>query len=337
MIQRICPVCDQVMKSAHYCSNCKRRVKHPYVMDVNFYLNERHPEREAGCAYHNVESQKDTDTGKETPQAVWKQVEMPLPPATPLPSERPPYQHREPGTRQSEKERSGSRAIRAIILVAALISFLPAFSGLMLRTIRLVMEPEIEYDIDLGDYTGEENDSSYQELEESDVISRGEACNSRGHFAVDGENMKQPILGILGEVGYQVKSQDTYSYNEVFQDGETWYTTWITIVVEGYGESGYQYVELDSDTGTGKLHEISLSLDNSNRLTEVTCAILRALAQEGELPENAECITLVAEELPAALASGSDYSLLEGAIQIEGISYESSYSVYISHKIDSDL
>ena len=34
MMQRICPVCDQVMKHAHYCSACHSWVKDPMYMNV---------------------------------------------------------------------------------------------------------------------------------------------------------------------------------------------------------------------------------------------------------------------------------------------------------------
>ncbi|MDO4267659.1 MAG: hypothetical protein Q4C73_04225 [Eubacteriales bacterium] len=52
MQKRICPVCDQVMRSAHYCRNCRSWVKNPWIRDVTYYLNERHPEDETSCSYH---------------------------------------------------------------------------------------------------------------------------------------------------------------------------------------------------------------------------------------------------------------------------------------------
>ena len=40
MKQKYCPYCDQKMTSGLYCSGCKRIVWHPYVQDVDYYLNE---------------------------------------------------------------------------------------------------------------------------------------------------------------------------------------------------------------------------------------------------------------------------------------------------------
>lgn len=59
MMQRICPICDQVMKHAHYCSACHSRVKDPVYMNVTYYLNERHPKNEAHCSYHNGEPEQE--------------------------------------------------------------------------------------------------------------------------------------------------------------------------------------------------------------------------------------------------------------------------------------
>lgn len=74
MIRRVCPICDQVMTSAHYCRNCRSWVKNPWVQDVTYYLNERHPDEEAACEYHgqasvpNQARQQSADAGSSSPQ-----------------------------------------------------------------------------------------------------------------------------------------------------------------------------------------------------------------------------------------------------------------------------
>lgn len=52
MVKRICPVCDQVMERQHYCKHCRQIVKNPWVREVGYYLNERHPSNEHACSYH---------------------------------------------------------------------------------------------------------------------------------------------------------------------------------------------------------------------------------------------------------------------------------------------
>ncbi len=53
MTYQICPICDQKLTKPHYCSFCKQRIKHPLTIDVDYYLNERHPEGEHDCTYHD--------------------------------------------------------------------------------------------------------------------------------------------------------------------------------------------------------------------------------------------------------------------------------------------
>ena len=52
MKKRICPICDKTMQSAHYCSNCRSFVRNPWIRDVEYYLNERHPSAWHDCTYH---------------------------------------------------------------------------------------------------------------------------------------------------------------------------------------------------------------------------------------------------------------------------------------------
>lgn len=53
MVRRICPICDHPMKGRYYCRECRSFVKHPYTMNVDYYLNERHPAKEGDCEYHH--------------------------------------------------------------------------------------------------------------------------------------------------------------------------------------------------------------------------------------------------------------------------------------------
>ncbi len=64
MKYRICPVCDQKMKTAHYCSNCRAWVKNPWVREVDYYLNERHPSQEGDCSYHGTSGRKSGPAGQ---------------------------------------------------------------------------------------------------------------------------------------------------------------------------------------------------------------------------------------------------------------------------------
>lgn len=60
MIRRVCPICDQVMTGRHYCRVCHSWVRHPRIQDVTYYLNERHPQNETSCSYHDHDSYQDS-------------------------------------------------------------------------------------------------------------------------------------------------------------------------------------------------------------------------------------------------------------------------------------
>lgn len=62
MVQRICPICDHVMKGSHYCDVCRRFVRHPNVVNVSYSLNEPRSRMEAApvnrdpaLAFHHQE------------------------------------------------------------------------------------------------------------------------------------------------------------------------------------------------------------------------------------------------------------------------------------------
>lgn len=53
MVRRICPICEQVMKGAHYCQGCHKFIRHPHVMNINYYLNEPRTKMEAAPVNHD--------------------------------------------------------------------------------------------------------------------------------------------------------------------------------------------------------------------------------------------------------------------------------------------
>ena len=53
MVKKICPICDLPVNATGYCPRCKRIVKHPYLQNADYYLNESHPPNEMECEFHN--------------------------------------------------------------------------------------------------------------------------------------------------------------------------------------------------------------------------------------------------------------------------------------------
>ena len=54
MIKKMCPVCDLPVNAGNYCPRCRRVIRNPYTQNVDYYLNERHPEHETECGFHKI-------------------------------------------------------------------------------------------------------------------------------------------------------------------------------------------------------------------------------------------------------------------------------------------
>ena len=143
--------------------------------------------------------------------------------------------------------------------------------------------PEPQYDVDLGDFYGEEEtwDADYIELDADEVIAAGVECSREYHFAVSGTAMEQPLAEILNRHGLDMTGSNTYSYNEQYDNGDTWYVTW-TVYDLNDGENGaYQYAELDYDTATEALHQIDITLEDPQVLGDVSGEVLEMLEESG--------------------------------------------------------
>ncbi len=58
MIKKICPICDLPVNEMNYCSFCKKYVRRPKMIEVDYYLNENHPDFEIDCDYHNMPEER---------------------------------------------------------------------------------------------------------------------------------------------------------------------------------------------------------------------------------------------------------------------------------------
>lgn len=366
MVQRICPMCEQTMNSAHYCSHCRSWVRHPYVRDVNYYLNERHPGSETDCSYHGTK----TDTGGGNPMSGRQsQPHTPLQPHTPpqpphtlphpQPTSRPGISRTQsplgqnwvpqPQGRKNSSENMSSAANRPTArkrgfglwgLLVVIILFggqaLPAFLNWTGSSVigRIAGDREQEYDVDMGEYIGDED--GYIELEDDVVIAGEMECTGLGHFPVTGDEMRQQVLRILSEQGYEIDTEDEYSYNERNQEGDSTYESWISVGVISAEDDAeiYQYVDVDYDTATGLLHGVTISLSDKAKETAVTGEVLKAMEQYGAIAAESGYPERVAEDLPGRIDAFEDYLLQDGTLLVEGLTYEDNYTVYISHTIE---
>lgn len=311
MIQRICPICDQVMESAHYCRHCKRWVKHPHMVEMTYRLNEQHPRQEADCSYH-----------------------LPIPKQEPEKKVKP----------QTDKARTGKRSsgkgALVVVGIVALLKLITSFTGIVTDTVSEVFEEVVrgvpEYDIDMGDYTDEAWED-YVELTDDEVLALGEACNSRGHFPILGDGMIFAAQDRIKDIGYTVTSTQTTSYNERYDDGETWYGTWTDIeLTDEENPNDYQYLQFDYDTATGMLHEVTISLKDPEKQSEASCMLMDLLIEQGGMEPYSESRASIREALFHAISDRRGWQMEQGDVWMEGVSYDTRYSVTISHNMISD-
>lgn len=122
MIKHVCPICDKVMPTKHICPNCKSWVKEPYTMDVNYYLNETHPQDEIDCSYHDLNSlgrvMNTSQKAMSETQPVMRQTSAHINPRqvtrTPVPAQQKPA--------QETKRRSPFFAVKIFIFCMILIN-----------------------------------------------------------------------------------------------------------------------------------------------------------------------------------------------------------------------
>lgn len=316
MIQRICPVCDKVMKSAHYCRNCRSWVKDPWVREVNYYLNERHPQNEKACSYHEENRGRDYQIRQSRPSAAQSK----------------------PRSGASKKNKSINLVI--VIIIAIYITFMLLSAG-MAGSFRksLFGGSGSGFELHVENYGNEVYETApaelaYHELEDAAVIAAGEACSSRGHFDLQGEELQQSLEEILEALGYELEDCYKYSSNEIYDSGESWYDTVISMDLAWDENDTYQYIEINYDTATGDLHEVSVVMSDGTAASAVTVAALKYMEDAGAVPQDQACSETVAEELRSGLLSGDNMYYTFGNVEISAFSHSDGYGIYISHTLD---
>lgn len=375
MVRRICPTCDQVMCSAHYCKTCGKWVKHPYVRDVTYYLNERHPAEEANCTYHTAEQNRNADAAWERramqgggktkttisqgaagsgTQGGWVQRTMPGAASGTAKdasgnaagsTSRNTVENLNQGTRGSQSweqtvakmatpRRSGKSKFGLIMVIIILvIRLLGSCSALAFEAVhKLVTEIQGEgIDVDLGPFVGDGTEGiGGTALTDAEAIAIGTACTDHTHFPVMGTELSGPMQEILSAHGLMVESSESYSYNEQYDNGTTWFATWDSFDLGTGANDVYQYAEIDYDTATGELHSICVSIGDPEVLAAVTGDVIDLLEETGGITAEENCAQELRENLAIAVRAASGFQIQQGLLMVDGMCYDNNYSVTIS-------
>lgn len=315
---RVCPVCDQKMHSAHYCKTCRRFVRRPYIRTVDYYMNEQPP--------HSV--QRPAETGQ---MGGWAARN----PWNPSPGE----QWR-PVIKKSGK---GSRAalVGFIILLTAVVMGM-LWVGVALRyeeapdDIWTTVENEItEFnpsDFDLDDFDLNDWVEDYEELTDEEVMLAGVACNTCGHFQTTGQEMEDMLVQFLKEGEYRMDSRTEYSFNNRYDDGDTWFSSSVIYYLRSKKADVYPMLSVDADTATGRLHEVDIVLENPAEAVAMTRKVLAFLTEKGDFVNDEEATETMLAELMEAFEWEEEFYFQIGDVNIDGYVFENEYSVYISRE-----
>lgn len=361
MVQRICPICDQIMKSAHYCRTCRQWVKNPWVRDVDYYLNERHPQNEADCTYHERNPKEQGNprglrqaagrggsagssmqtgrAGGSSPQTGFPGGSSALPGvprgSAALPGLSGSARQKHP-VQNTYRQRGTQKPVSLILVIVIAVYLVVMLMGAVLRGSAWNL---LSGGSGGSSFTGYEKTETalaqpaYRELEDGDVIASGEACNSRMHFDIPGETLLDPVKEALDAMGYEVEDSYSYSTNEIYNSGESWFETVISMeLAPEDGDDAYQYIEINYDTATGELHEVDVVMSDGEDAVKMAAAVLKYLEDAGAAEQ--ACSEAAAEELGGALLSGDDIYSTYGNVEISGFTHSDGCGIYISHTWD---
>ena len=318
MTYRICPICDQKMTKPHYCSYCRQKIKNPLTIDVDYYLNERHPEGEHDCTYHDFHDES---------------------------SQRPRQQTASHGSGSSGKTRkkSGKTPIFVIVLLVAAVCWGLSFYQTFKAVIQdkggpLSVWSSIASDLGLEgtplDDLITEGFSSWEKTPESgygeevppasaysswfvetdEIIAAGKPCNGYGHFRQDAGTLTGALLSYADRIG--AVQSDAYDYSDNTEDdaGYTLYNTVQTYCFAA-GENSplsVNSIQISSDTATGQLHSVYFEWDDADTVTELLALIAASLRDSGDWPLSEDATSQWLQEFQQSLPD-AEYGILTPA------------------------
>lgn len=356
MVQKICPICDQVMKHPHFCRNCKQWIRHPYERESTCYLNEGHPEKEIACSYHGRTGE---DTAGWVQQRTSGDIQSGYAGNSGESRRTYPVGVR-PESSGGSRRRGGGVLLAAAVIVGIVlaVALLKVGVGRMRNEMLSQLAPydsflfeeqlepgDLEWD-DGGDeedwweyeedYQGDrewwEYDSQY--LTDEEAAAEGRHCLGDGHFEIRQEDMEALIHRLWEEQGYGENIVGRRSENAAYYDDDgvcinSFFSSYVIFYQVEHGELVYDsQVELDCDTATGELHSVEIRMQDKQAAIEMTVEILKYIEAECGLDPGI-CSDTVRREMPGRIESEEGYDWTEADINVNGECYNNSYWIWI--------
>ena len=315
MKQRYCPYCDQKMTSGIYCKGCKRIVLHPYMQDVDYFLNERHPQHESGCLYHDGEN----SPGMQNEKKKTKQEKRTADPFQNMGNrtagQRNAFEHMksqleqyrsqadtfQSGTYSSQSAKNimdrvnserGRKKPFTSILIVVIIWLVFSIGGNLLFMIRHAVREAIYGVEDIFNSSGGDlwfsADSNAEEvlgegeLSAEEVRAIGVNCTNYGHYDAQLADVTAALERLLPQYGFSEWSmEDTYSYNYASGD-MSWYNTDQAYYLNRDGEY-VGSITIYADTATDDLHGIGAYSSDEEAFYQIVDVLEAAFQEFGYL------------------------------------------------------
>ena len=301
MQRKICPICDRKLKAGNFCPVCRRWVKKPLYMDVDYYLNERHPEYEDKCEYHSVSAHGDkgekrmpagtsakhgraagrlndkSDRPNRTPDRLNRAADRLD--HVPNRQDRPtgiPSRTSNAGQRK-KKSSSGSFfvVIAAIIIINVVMGLSGSLKGLLEDLGKLAEAGGIKE-------TSEKVEMIY------DPVTGNERCNGFNHFPAVLEDLHPVVESWLNDHGYEITEIRTDISNQEMRSEShttTYYASTESFMIRSDGDFDH-YVEIAYDSVTEEIHALRSVLktrEEAESLWEAAGPILGISLNEEEI------------------------------------------------------
>lgn len=348
MKKKICPICDQIMSSNHYCRTCRTWIKQPFEREADFYLNERHPGNESLCEYHDRNLRQTLNPSRPTsPTQIYADQDLnrqlygtptSQEPVSTLRPPQPQQSYPYSGSAPNGKSNGAVIVIAAAIGIIVLIAVGTALLGGIYKSVAGQIGSSF-YEYGFNDSFTEDGDSSeedYRVLEDEEVIAEGVNCNSFTHFQMKEDEMTPAIIASLQSAGYQITSEYTDSYNDATmeEDELTYYNTEHVMYAADRKDMAIrddmsQWVGLDYDTATGDLHMYSSNLMDMTKSIVIMIEFIKGIESCYGVPDTESCVPKVSQEMRTKLDTVGEYTFESDQFYITGQSLEDGISIFV--------
>ena len=313
---KICPLCDSEMKKAHYCDTCKSFVWRPEILDVHYNAQQRGLGEE-DCAYGETHDTKDhggdiygrfsdamkkTDKTRKTDKKARNQSKSSSHEEVYGKSEQKPARSSyRTGTSGRNPERSKRKAggclgkiILAIIILNAAAGSIGSnlwhyFTGGHFQYMIQDVIDNLGFgdDISIVPDTSEDDDYGYRELSDEELAEYPDGCNGYAHFEMADEEMGALIEAwTRTEYGRDISGEDSPTEDNYIYiyDGEITSYLQKTTYYNVDGEYN-DYVIVYSDSVTGRIHSVTASMDDEERIQSFFNMAVQALDPKADWSE----------------------------------------------------